>query len=101
MLIDENDEPRVADFGLAKLMAGDSEMTMSGMVMGSPSYMPPEQASGRSREVTVRSDVYSLGAILYDVLCGRPPFRAETTMETLRQVLEREPVLPQRILSLL
>jgi tRNA A-37 threonylcarbamoyl transferase component Bud32 len=95
VLIDENDEPRVADFGLAKLMAGDSEMTLSGTVMGSPSYMPPEQASGRSREVTVCSDIYSLGAILYDVLCGRPPFRAETTMETLRQVLEMEPVLPR------
>jgi WD40 repeat protein/tRNA A-37 threonylcarbamoyl transferase component Bud32 len=95
VLIDQNDEPQVTDFGLAKMVANDSEMTTSGMVIGSPSYMPPEQASGRNREVSVRSDVYSLGAILYDVLCGRPPFRADTTIETLKQVVETEPVLPR------
>jgi WD40 repeat protein len=83
------------DFGLAKLLKGDSEMTLTGTVMGSPSYMPPEQAQGRVREITVRSDVYALGAVLYDLVCGRPPFRADTTVETLRQVVELEPVRPR------
>ena len=95
VLIDRNDQPRVADFGLAKMMRLDSELTMSGMIMGTPSYMPPEQATGRVSEVSVRSDVYALGAILYDLLCGRPPFRADTAVETLKQVVELDPVAPR------
>ena len=95
VLIDQDDEPRVTDFGLAKVMSGESELTMTGTVMGTPSYMPPEQARGHVHEITVRSEVYALGAILYDILCGRPPFRGDTALETLRQVLEMEPVMPR------
>ena len=95
VLIDQDDEPQVTDFGLAKLLEGEAGATLSGTVMGSPSYMPPEQASGDTRRVGVRSDVYGLGAVLYELLCGRPPFRAESTMETLLQVMEKDPVAPR------
>lgn len=88
--------PKVTDFGLAKqTTAGDSGMTSSGAIVGTPSYMPPEQAAGRIREISPASDVYSLGAILYETLVGRPPFRAASIMETLRQVMEKEPVKPR------
>jgi WD40 repeat protein len=89
--------PRVMDFGLAKLLAGDSELTQSGAAMGSPGYMPPEQALGRAGEVGVRSDVYALGGILYELLTGRPPFRAATPVETLKLVTEQEPVPPRAL----
>jgi len=85
----------VTDFGLAKQVqggGGQSQMTMAGTVVGTPSYMPPEQAAGRVELINVRSDVYSLGAILYEMLSGRPPFRGAGVMETLKQVLENEPV---------
>ncbi len=95
VLIDPEDEPQVTDFGLAKVMQTESGATLSGTVMGSPSYMPPEQARGDIHAVDVRSDVYGLGAVLYELLCGRPPFRAETPVETLRQVLEKDPVAPR------
>jgi WD40 repeat protein/tRNA A-37 threonylcarbamoyl transferase component Bud32 len=95
VLIDQNDEPQVTDFGLAKLLAGEAGTTVSGTIMGSPSYMPPEQARGDIRRVGVQSDVYGLGAVLYDLLCGRPPFRAESPVETLRQVLEKDPAAPR------
>jgi WD40 repeat protein/tRNA A-37 threonylcarbamoyl transferase component Bud32 len=95
VLIDQDDEPQVTDFGLAKVMQTEAGATLSGTIMGSPSYMPPEQARGDTRTVDVRSDVYGLGAVLYELLCGRPPFRAETPLETLRLVVEKDPVAPR------
>src|SRR5262249_31710349 len=80
-----------------KMVEGGSGMTASGETMGTPSYMPPEQASGRAREVGPRSDVYSLGAVLYCLLTGRPPFQASSVVETLQQVLSQEPVPPPHL----
>jgi tetratricopeptide (TPR) repeat protein/tRNA A-37 threonylcarbamoyl transferase component Bud32 len=97
VLLDGNGQPRVADFGLAKRLTGDSQLTGTGQVMGTPSYMPPEQAQGKVQDIGPTSDVYSLGAILYFLLTGRPPFQAASVMETLRQVLEREPVAPRQL----
>lgn len=93
--LDANLEPRVMDFGLARLVEQDSEMTLSGMAIGSPSYMAPEQAAGKVREIGVASDVYALGAILYEALTSRPPFQAQSSVETMRQVIENEPVSPR------
>ncbi len=98
ILIDAHHAPRVTDFGLAKLMKSDSDITLTGQVLGSPSYMAPEQAAGRSRAVDARTDVYALGAILYELMSGRPPFKADTSLETLKLVVETEPV-PLRLLN--
>ena len=95
VLIDAHDQPQVTDFGLAKSLKGDSELTQTGQVLGSPSYMPPEQAMGRLSQMGPASDVYSLGALLYHLLAGRPPFVAETIHETLTQVVSVEPVAPR------
>jgi eukaryotic-like serine/threonine-protein kinase len=92
ILVDKNNRPHVTDFGLAKQVQGDSSLTATGAVLGTPSYMSPEQASGRLDQITERSDVYSLGATLYALLVGRPPFQAATSLETLLQVREQEPV---------
>lgn len=97
VLIDETDQPRVTDFGLAKRLGIDSGLTISGTVVGTPSYMPPEQALGSS-SLGPSADVYSLGAMLYDMVSGRPPFRAESPLETLRQVRDCEPA-PLRALN--
>src|SRR5581483_7167648 len=93
VLIDSAGEPHVTDFGLAKLAERDSGLTESGAAMGSPSYMPPEQAMGRWGEVGPPSDVYTLGAILYFLLTGNPPFVKDTPIETLHAVID-EPVVP-------
>jgi len=90
-------DPRITDFGLAKLVQRGSDLTRSGAIVGTPSYMAPEQARGRNKVVTTAADVYSLGAVLYEVLTGRPPFRGETPVDTLLQVLDREPAHPRQI----
>jgi serine/threonine-protein kinase len=97
ILLDAAGQPHVTDFGLAKRLQGDSKMTQSGAVVGTPAYMPPEQASGKKGEVTILADVYSLGAVLYELLTGRPPFQAETPLDTLLQILEKEPVPPRKL----
>ena len=97
ILLDAAGEPLVADFGLARRVEGDSSLTLSGTALGSPNYMAPEQATGGSRAVTTAADIYSLGAILYELLAGRPPFMASTPLETMRRVVEEEPVPPSRV----
>jgi serine/threonine protein kinase/tetratricopeptide (TPR) repeat protein len=89
--------PKITDFGLARLTESDSRQTESGQIMGSPSYMAPEQASGSARHVGPAADIYALGAILYEMLTGRPPFKGETPIETVRQVREDEVVPPSRL----
>ena len=96
VLIDETGVPKVTDFGLAKL-SGNSDLTSTGQVMGTPNYMAPEQAAGKTSEVNSTSDIYALGAILYEALTGRPPFQASNPIDTIRQVLDREPIAPRQL----
>jgi tetratricopeptide (TPR) repeat protein/tRNA A-37 threonylcarbamoyl transferase component Bud32 len=97
ILLHDRSEPYVTDFGLAKRVAGGSEMTDSGAILGTPSYMAPEQAAGRRGSVTTTSDVHGLGAILYSLLTGRAPFQGESVMDILERVLERPPLPPSKI----
>ncbi|MCX6927090.1 MAG: serine/threonine-protein kinase, partial [Verrucomicrobia bacterium] len=98
VLIDANDQPRVTDFGLAKRLGDselgtqNSELTQTGQVLGSPSFLPPEQALGERGKMGPASDVYSLGAILYHALTGRPPFVGQTVADTLKQVETKDPI---------
>lgn len=97
VLLDEQGHPKVADFGLAKNLQADSGLTQTGMIMGTPSYMSPEQALGNSTAIGAKSDIYSLGAILYCMLTGRPPFRAANPVDTLRHVIDQEPAAPRQL----
>jgi eukaryotic-like serine/threonine-protein kinase len=89
--------PKVTDFGLAKLVNDQSGLTQTDTVLGSPSYMAPEQAEGKTREVGPAADIYALGAILYELLTGRPPFRGATVLDTIQQVKADEPVPPSQL----
>jgi WD40 repeat protein/tRNA A-37 threonylcarbamoyl transferase component Bud32 len=100
ILIDAQGQPHVTDFGLVKRVRSEpgvsAPVTHSGAIVGTPSYMAPEQAAG-NKTLTTSVDIYSLGAILYELLTGRPPFRAETPLDTLMQVLEKEPPRPRQV----
>ena len=98
ILLDHEDHPMVTDFGLAKLAEQDSGLTQSGAIVGTPGYMPPEQAAS-GKYVTAAADIYSLGAILFATLTGRPPFQGETPMETVMQVVQKDPPKPTSINS--
>jgi serine/threonine-protein kinase len=97
ILLDDDGQPYVTDFGLVKLLDHDSHRTSTGAIVGTASYMSPEQAAGKVAQVGPLSDVYSLGAILYESLTGRPPFHEESPLDTLVQVLESDPVPPRQI----
>lgn len=96
ILIDSCGAAYVTDFGLAKVF-GEEDRTQTGVILGTAGYMAPEQAAGRTSAITPRSDIYGLGAILYEMLTGRPPFREDNQLNTILQVLEGEPTLPNRL----
>ena len=97
ILIGANGEPQVTDFGIAKLLAAEGQATQSIAVLGTPSYMAPEQAAGDGRRLTTAADVFSLGAVLYHLLTKRRPFQGATPVETLQQLIEREPTTPRSV----
>jgi WD40 repeat protein len=97
ILMDPFDQPRVSDFGLARDLGNEADLTLTGQALGSPGFVSPEQASGQREAVGISSDVYSLGAILYFLLTGRAPFQAETLPGVLLQVQQTEPVSPRRL----
>ncbi|MHC4780480.1 MAG: serine/threonine-protein kinase, partial [Planctomycetota bacterium] len=96
ILVTRDGEPQLTDFGLAKDVASESKMTRSGVTLGTPNYMPPEQADGRLDDIDERSDVYSLGATLYEMLTMRPPFDGSTVIEVIQKVMLRDPVSPRK-----
>jgi WD40 repeat protein/tRNA A-37 threonylcarbamoyl transferase component Bud32 len=97
VLVAEDGTPKVTDFGLAKKLGEAAGQTASGAVLGTPSYMAPEQALGKAKAVGPAADVYALGAILYELLTGRPPFKAATTWDTVQQVVNGDPAAPSRL----
>jgi serine/threonine protein kinase/N-acetylneuraminic acid mutarotase len=97
VLINKFDQPQITDFGLAKRMHHDSDLTVSGQILGTPNFMPPEQAASTRGDIGPRSDIYSVGAILYFLLTGKPPFLALTPTETLQRLLNEEPASPRAL----
>ena len=97
ILLDAAGEPHVADFGLAKFTQRESDLTLTQTALGTPAYMSPEQAAGRTKEVTTASDVYGLGAILFELLTGQAPFAGESAMAIARQVVDDEPPTPSLV----
>jgi serine/threonine protein kinase len=97
VLIHADGTPKIADFGLAKHAATNPAHTMTGAIIGSPTYMAPEQAAGNSAEITPATDVYALGVILYEMLTGRPPFKGDSVIETIQQVREQDPLPPRLV----
>jgi WD40 repeat protein len=93
IVFDAQGQPHLTDFGLAKVLATESHLTLTADVLGSPHYMAPEQAEGKRQPLTTATDIYSLGCVLYELLAGRPPFQGETPLEILQQVREQEPEL--------
>ena len=97
ILLDRSGQPHVSDFGLAKRIEAECKLTQSGVILGTPSYMAPEQAAGRNKHLTTAADVYGLGAILYELITGRPPFRGDSVIDILLQVVEQEPERPRSL----
>ncbi|QGJ72217.1 Hypothetical protein PBC10988_39350 [Planctomycetales bacterium 10988] len=97
ILIESDGKPRVADFGLAKQIHSEDDFTVSGEILGTPSYMPPEQAQGQFSRVSVLSDLYALGAILYHMITGQPPFQGSDPVQTLFKVVHHDPVEPRQL----
>jgi eukaryotic-like serine/threonine-protein kinase len=98
ILIDAQGQPHVTDFGLAKRVDADSSLTVSGAVLGTPQYMAPEQADGKGQRLSSAADIYSLGAIFYELLTGKPPFEGATPLELIRQAIEQEPKRPSTLM---
>src|SRR5262249_13011940 len=97
VLLDGQGEPHIVDFGVAKRIGGDSGLTRPDELVGTPSYMAPEQTLGRAGVYTTATDIYGLGTILYGLLTGRPPFASDSVLATLEQVRERRPEAPSRL----
>lgn len=97
VLIAQDGTLKITDFGLARRLESDSRQTASGTIMGTPNYMAPEQAAGRTDDIDERADVYALGAILYEMLTGRPPFQGASVLDTLQMVRHQEPVPPRQL----